>query len=360
MYDGKKRQLEHELEEVDGDPIGRITKLTRILKAEAQEMTTKQVRFLVDAFYQVQEHRIATKNQVRSEEQCDNPIIAWLASNIEEIEKQVKLVLSHYSKAHPVGKWMESICGIGPVISAGYLAHIDITKAPTVGHIWSFAGLDPRRVWPSDDHAKQIVKDALDRTSGEVNNEEIERVERVVGASPGNLLAMMTGIDGKPVARTVKNLLTAMKRRPWNAKLKTLCWKTALSFTMQSHRDSDVYGKLYRKRKEYEVGKNNAGDYKEQALAKAEAYPKHAQVETYKAGKLPDGHIDMRARRWVAKLFLAHLHEVWYFQHYKQLPPKPYILEYPDQAGHKHIHRIAPPNMELISGLIEAWKGVAA
>lgn len=40
-----------------------------------------------------------------------------------------------------------SIHGIGPVISAGLLAHIDIHRAVTVGHIWRFAGLDPSVKW---------------------------------------------------------------------------------------------------------------------------------------------------------------------------------------------------------------------
>lgn len=299
MIDTKQREMEHELEVLDGDPIGRIEKLTRILKAEAKDLAPGQVRFLVDAFYQVQEHRIATKNQVRSEDGA-NPIVAWLASNLEELEKQVGLVLSHYSKAHPVGKWMESICGIGSIIAAGYLAHIDITKAPTAGHIWSFAGLIPGVKWEKG------------------------------------------------------------QKRPWNAKLKVLTYKTSHSFVMQKGRDSSFYGQFYEDRKEYEAKLNESGAYKEQALAIATDKPKHKQVETYRGGRLPDGHIDMRARRWVVKLFLSHLHMVWYFNHYGKLPVKPYILEYPDKAEHIHVHMVDPPNMELIPGLVEAMEGAAA
>ena len=44
-------------------------------------------------------------------------------------------------------RWARSIYGIWPVLAAGLLAHIDIEQAPTVGHIWSFAGLDPTKKW---------------------------------------------------------------------------------------------------------------------------------------------------------------------------------------------------------------------
>ena len=43
---------------------------------------------------------------------------------------------------------MRSIVGIGPVITAGFLAHIDIAKAPTVGHVpGGSADLDPTVKW---------------------------------------------------------------------------------------------------------------------------------------------------------------------------------------------------------------------
>ena len=48
---------------------------------------------------------------------------------------------------YSVAKWLQAQRGIGPIITAGLVAHIDITRAPTAGHIWSFAGLNPEMKW---------------------------------------------------------------------------------------------------------------------------------------------------------------------------------------------------------------------
>ena len=59
----------------------------------------------------------------------------------------------------------------------------------------------------------------------------------------------------------------------------------------------------------------------------------------YEAGRLPDGRIELRSERQPAKLFLAHWHHVAYFAHYRQHPPKPYVL---DILG--HAHEVQVPN----------------
>ena len=41
---------------------------------------------------------------------------------------------------------------------------------------------------------------------------------------------------------------------------------------------------------------------------------------------LPPAHIHARARRWVAKLFLSHLFEVWYVTEKGHKPPEPFVL----------------------------------
>src|SRR6185436_14373220 len=85
---------------------------------------------------------------------------------MEVLEKQVMRALAAFSSNHPVGKWAESIVGIGPVLSAGLLAHINVRKCgcqvyrdmkpipihdcpglATAGHIWRYAGYDPTVTW---------------------------------------------------------------------------------------------------------------------------------------------------------------------------------------------------------------------
>lgn len=255
-----------------------IMKLSKDLKKASKNLTDLEARYLVDTYYQVQEFRKATSNQIRSMQESEEPteVINWLLDNLESLENQIKRALDTYTKSHPVGEWLQSITGIGPVIAAGLLAHIDIKKAPTAGHIWSFAGLNPNAKWEK-----------------------------------GQL-------------------------RPWNARLKTLCWKIGQSFVKVSNNPNDVYGKIYKERKEYEVMKNEAGDYKEQAESILKSKNIGKTTDAYKAysqGKLPPAHIQQRAERYAVKIFLSHLHEFWYEQHYGEKPPKPFAIEI---LGHAH------------------------
>ena len=261
------------------------------LRNEAVSLGREEARNLVDTYYQIQEFRKASGNQrraiMRGDDLASPVAVSWLHDNMFDIEKRLRDLLGRYAAADPVGAWAQSICGIGPVISAGLLAHIDIANAPTVGSIWRFAGLDPTTEWKKGE------------------------------------------------------------RRPWNARLKVLCWKIGESFIKVSGNERDIYGHLILERRAYEHAKNDAGDYADQAAAILARNPNHKQRKIYAEGRLPDGHILARAKRWGVKLFLAHYHEVAYWEHYGEAPPAPYIFEH---GGGKHAHRIDPPNWERPKG----------
>jgi len=260
-----------------------IRKLTKDERNATATLGRDEARFLVDAYYNLQDNRIRADGQVRSMSKDGEPhaTLQWLADMNRTLEESIKSALDVYSNASPVGRWMRAQKGIGPVIAAGFLAHLDITKAETAGAFWSFAGLDPRKTW------------------------------------------------GKG------------EKRPWNADLKTLTWKLGESFVKVSGYDDAFYGKLYKQRKELETQKNEAGEYAEQAKAKLEKFKIGKDTDAYKAysqGKLPPAHIHARAKRWATKLFLAHLHQQMYVAHHGKEPPLPYAISI---LGHAHI--IAPP-----------------
>jgi hypothetical protein len=258
-----------------------IERLTRDLKRAASTMSADEARYLVDYYYIAQEDRKRSANQDRALSSGNEPhaVISWLSIQAGTMEGQIKSALDAYTDAHPMGSWMRGIVGIGPVISAGLLAHIDINKAPTVGHIWRFAGLDPTMKWEKG------------------------------------------------------------QRRPWNAKLKTLCWKAGQSFMKFSGREDCFYGRIYKERKAFEVARNDRGDNKAQAEA---ALPRMGKTtEAFKhlsEGKLPPAQIDARARRFAVKLFLSNLHGEWYRREFKKEPPLPYPI-----AHLGHVHMIEPP-----------------
>lgn len=300
-----------------------ISRLHRDLRNAAMTMTPDEARFLVDGYYIIQETRKRSANQRRAMKKEPHEILTWLNVQSKILEDQIRHALETYSLSKPIGIWMNSIHGVAGVISAGMMAHIDINQAPTVGHIWRFAGLDPTSKWEKK------------------------------------------------------------TKRPWNAELKTLCWKVGQSFMKSRANEKSFYGPFYAKRKQYEIARNDAGT---NAALAAELLPKfdpkkeptkwlagryplgtsaklnattvpggstqeilQVKVQFLKSviqdadpknAMLPPGQIDARARRYATKLFLAHMQNVWWWLEKGRLPPKPYVMEH---LGHAHM--IMPPNM---------------
>lgn len=266
-----------------------IQHLNRDLVKAASTLSVNEARYLVDAYYQIQENRKVAGNQVRALAETEEPhcVIDWLFDQNESLEKQIKRALDSWTDSIPAAVWAKGIVGIGPVISAGLAAHIDISQCPTVGRIWRFAGLDPTVQW-------------LPKT-----------------------------------------------KRPWNAALKCLCWKIGESFVKVSGRDGDFYGKLYLQRKAVEQRRNEAGEFAAQAKAHLERFSIGKNTEAFKwysEGKLPPTHIHSRAKRWAVKLFLAHYHHVAWKLATGQEPPKPYVIAHLDHADY-----ITPPNFGSVA-----------
>jgi len=266
----------------DPEVLASVVRLTRDLRDAAITLTDAEARFLVDYYYITQEDRKRAKGQERDLLKANEPhsLISWLATQTSTLEKQVRAAIDAYTTHHPMGDWMRGIYGIGPVITAGLLANIDIHKAPTVGHIWAFAGL----------------------------------------AADGQ----------KPWIKKTK--------RPWNASLKTLCWKTGDSFVKFSNEDQCYYGKIYRERKALEVSRNEAGLFKHIADKKLaqpinKDRPNKERKPYHEKGILSPGHLDLRARRYAVKLFLSHLHDEWWRRATGTEPPLPYPIAI---LGHGH------------------------
>jgi hypothetical protein len=124
-----------------------VQRLSKDLRDASRTLSDQEVRFLVDGYYSMQKQRIVQDNRRRAMSDEPHAVIDWFSANALFMENQVKAALDRYSAAHPLGEWTRGVTGIGPVIAAGLLAHIDIRQAPTVGHIWRFAGLDPTLKW---------------------------------------------------------------------------------------------------------------------------------------------------------------------------------------------------------------------
>jgi hypothetical protein len=269
------------------EPPETIRRLNRDLARAASTLSIDEARYLVDAYYTIQEYRMSAGKRVRSLADSGNPhgIVLWFFEQDRMLESQLKRVLDFWTLTIPAARWARSIVGIGPMIAAGLAAHIDVPRCNTVGRIWRFAGLDPTVVW----------------RKGE--------------------------------------------RCPWNAKLKKLCWSIGDCFVKVSGHPADVYGKLYLRRKAIEQERNEAGKFADQAARKLERFKIGKDTDAYAvyaAGKLPPAHIHARAKRWTVKLFLAHYHHVAYTLATGTAPPKPYVVSV---LGHGDM--IMPPNFPM-------------
>lgn len=309
------------------DNVDGLEQMTRDLRSAARTLTDNEARFLVDTYYMMQDQRIRVSNQERSLGKADEPnsALSFFHGQFDKIELQLRSALDAYSAAHPIGQWMRSNKGVGPVIAAGLLAHIDISQCHVAGSIWSFAGLDPTKTW------------------------------------------------GKG------------QRRPWNAKLKTLCYKLGESFVKVQRFEDAHYSRLYVNRKKWEQEQNLAGAYADQAKAKLDQFSISKSTDAYKwysgmwvyetkfneqlqadinlvmaeqgltqaeatdmvkatlrpRPMLPPAHIHARARRYAVKMFLSHLQQVWWEYQYNEPPPKPFAIAV---LGHKDY---VPPYVKL-------------
>ena len=254
------------------------------LRKASLDLGKDEIRYLVKSYYQVQEYRKAAASMARSLGKDEKPceLVSWLAESQQRIEEDIKISLDVYAMNDPTGAWALSQHGIGPVITAGLLAHIDITKAPTVGHIWSFGGFNPDMVWKKGE------------------------------------------------------------RRPWNAELKQVYFKIGDSFVKTANSPKSIYGPIYKARKEVEIARNEAGEHAEVAAQtlKERRIGENETRKHYEAGRLPPGRLDFRARRVAIKLFLAHFHDVLMWNETGKRAPMPYAFAH---MGHAHIMEASNP-----------------
>lgn len=291
-----------------------ILKLTKDIKNAAKVLSDTEARFLVDAYYIMQENRIRTGNQVRSMGESDEPneVLQWFFTQNQNLEGEVKKALAAYVGSHPIGQWMQAQLGIGPVIAAGFLADLDV---------------NPWRC------KKPLGKAEKPCSEAHPHSDYLCGRERIMTAG-----AFWSFCGMNPDAKWEKG-----KKRPWNAGLKRLCYLLGESFVKVHNNPKSIYGRLYAEKKAYYEKKNENGDYAELAAKTLEEKNYDKSTDAYAAyisGKLPKAQIHMRAKRFAVKIYLSHLHHVWYQHVFGEAPPKPFAISI---LG--HAHHILPPEL---------------
>jgi hypothetical protein len=412
-------------------------RLTRDLREAARLLSPQQQRILVDLYYMIQDDRERAANQLRATRQEPNAWVTMMAGQLRRLEKLVAGALDISTSQTPVGRWAKSATGVGPVLAAGLAAYIDITKTPSVSSLWRLAGLDPSRPWqgrahieallkaardvePTDWHAFLWICQALAVRPGTVldlagltrTRLTVERATQLYTAAGGDLEAVwMVEREGDNVllggnlskdvlvqcfaraypritfrAQDWERVTKTLAKRPWNTKLKTLCWKLGDSFMKFHNREDCLYGHIYAQRKPLEVEGNDQGRFRAQAAETLrERSIRDADTRAWYEGRYPAGttsavlglrgatsaetqtlrnqylaahrgepdsgepmhplgRLELRARRRAIKLYLSHYWNVAYWEHYHTLPQKPYQTA-KDDALHLFI---PPPGYEAI------------
>lgn len=278
-----------------------IPRLGREVVLQAANLSDPEARFLVANYYAAQDARKRCDMQIRHIGDKALPTLLTYTADANAImEAQVKKGLLAYAESKPIGRWMMSHDGVAEVISAGFLAHLtmehmdkrtgEMVPTETVGHWWSFAGLDPNRKW--EPHQK----------------------------------------------------------RPWNADLKQITFHCGECFKRISWKKEAFYGHLYKSKKAELEARNEAGAYAERAKT---FVTKSKEVKKLlEQGKLPANNLDRQACNWAVKIFMSHLHALWYWDYYGKPPPKPFAI-----AILGHADEIIIPNHDMFPGFGEAYYG---
>lgn len=263
-----------------------IRDLTRKdIRLIGENTSREEVRELVNYYYRVQDQRIRFGNQIAANkreaekagrEVTPNALLHIFYNEQANAEKLIRSALFDFVNSDKIGVAIMKVYGMGPVLTAGLLAELDITKANTAGSFWRFAGLDPSVTWEKG------------------------------------------------------------QKRPWNDSVKRLAYLIGTSFIKFQNNEDCHYGRLYKERKALLLEQNERlafADYAKQALPKFKTGT--VSHEAYKEGKLPNHQIVARARRHAVKLFLSHLFDVMYVDHHKKPSPVPYAI-----AHMNHVHVI--------------------
>ena len=164
------------------------------------------------------------------------------------------------------------------------------------------------------------------------SNKEISQIGMYSGRHQNKVKSFKTDAGDL----TYESIIKGLSKPPYNTKAKTITYQIIDNIIRKG---TSKYATLYRKRKAYEVANNEAGYYVNEA--RNQLRKKNYESETAKTcltqGKLTPAHIDRRARRYVAKIFLSHYFELLWIEKYGKLPKLAPVF-----SDGNHYHYIMP------------------
>ena len=289
------------------------------------------LRWLVGTYYDLQKHRIQAGNRLKNlskvigipADQIGN-ITEWMHLHLERMEVELKSTVLVQIKRHPLwDTWLKEVRGVGPCIAGSIIAHIGgehytalsevearIQKARGLEVVWREIEVKSREIGEEDTSVKGffLVK------HGPAAFDTVSKFWTYCGV----------GLDknGLPQRRR------AGQRSNWKPAMKVIAWKASESFV----RCGDGYRELYDQKKaklqaepphEMSISEPPERLFGKLLTEKVSGFPPDTILTKIKLSKiqrdgvkslvlrLRPGHIEARARRSVAKVFLAHTLMVW-------------------------------------------------
>lgn len=288
-----------------------ITNLTNSVQEDLKTLSGKELKTLFSFYRTYQLARIRLLNQlgaILATSHIQSKTLAYLANNMIAMEGRIAKIMSLWAENHPVCKWAMSINGIGGIMASTFVGYLNLDKCKCAAQFWKYAGLSPdsKRVkgekfnWSADlKMACYLLGDLIVKRGKPRPEKYREKIQKWNEEHPDN-----------PKRIT---------REDWQQVCED--WQS----------DSNLYCRLYWSRKEYETKLNEERAYADQAkaLLAERRYTNPDDIAVLKSGKLKASHINMRARRYAVKMFLAHLFEFSWEAKYGWAPT-PYAVAHLD------------------------------
>lgn len=345
--------------------VSKVSKDTKGIIQKTTSITREELKFIVGMYYQAQAARISTQNQIRAlrqgydekPESASFSVLTWDYNNQVIREKELEKVIKLITDSSATGRWLKSIKGVGPVIAAGCLAYFDVTRVNYASQFISYAGYaDQNRPWLGKEKSKKLVEEVIGDAK-KITSDHIVTISARSGWKVEQLEkdAAKYDNDGNIIGYGKEALIKSISKIPYNKSLKVLMFKLGESFVKVSGKPDSLYGKLYKEFKAEQIRKNEAGEFAEQAAKalKEKNYGKDTLAyKAYSQGKLPDAHIQARAKRKAVTIFISHLFEQMWMEQYNTSPTYPYVF---GEMGHRDYIK---PEVPFTKGLSKPCNGI--
>lgn len=296
------------------------------MTTEVAQAKTTDLRWMADAYMQIQEARKAMKNRARAAADGDDPHGGEFAyergEELHAIEREIFKEMVRTARCLPIyTEWLVYVRGIGPTYTTKLLAWPDIEKANTVSAFWKYFGMGVEMVCTAGKDERctmaiPVYNDDLETVSykalkvptmeprkpmrtAKMTDEAWEEMMTWYGSERRKWQGVGPGdpcpLCGSPVVGEAQKKRSRLPLG-YNRKLKSLMWNITKNFMLNDSSYRIIYDR-------------------EKAKKVAEGWGKS------------DGHRDRHAKRKMGKIFLSHLWVKW--REAEGLPIRdPYVIEH--------------------------------